>query len=121
MPAGALAVRKPAPVCPCRRGPWGACGGTAGAIGIWRKGGRVQAGGHFVARTPAALPASPEKEIIPDQVGDNGKYGRSPRSQPITISKQQQAVSVFVEGIRQSVEGCWELVEITDFQPFPAR
>ena len=37
-------------------GAWGA----AGAVCIWRKGGRVRSDGHFAARTAAALPAPPE-------------------------------------------------------------
>ena len=59
-PAGAWAVRGPVDVCPCRRGPWGGCVGRLARVNIWRKGGRVRADGHFVARTAAALPAPPE-------------------------------------------------------------
>ncbi len=39
-------------------GAWGA----AGAVCIWRKGGRVRSDGHFAARTAAALPAPPERD-----------------------------------------------------------
>ena len=59
--------------------------GAAGAMGIWREGGRVLADGHFSARTSAALPTPPYnwqrhphlgsvlRMEIPDQVGDDGK------------------------------------------------
>ena len=46
-PAGAWGVWEPAHVCQCGRGPWGGCGRAAGAVGLWRKGGRVLAGKRF--------------------------------------------------------------------------
>ena len=60
-PAGAGAVREPVDVCLRRRGPWGGCVGRLARVNIWRKGGRVRADGHFVARTAAALPAPPDR------------------------------------------------------------
>ena len=57
--AGAWGVRGPVAVCLRRRGPWGACAGEAGAMGLWREGGRVLVGGHFSAQTSAALPPPP--------------------------------------------------------------
>ena len=87
---------------PVLSGAVGSVRGAAGAIALWRKGGRMRKDGHFVVRTTAALPPppvwigvrphwSPDLRIkgrkngirpqtrsflrmeIPDQVGDDDK------------------------------------------------
>ena len=61
-PAGGLAARGPAHVCQCGRGPWGGCGGAAGAIGwrrIKRQGGGGQAFSCLHDGSPAGSAGSP--------------------------------------------------------------
>ena len=61
-------MRGPVAVCLWRRGPWGACAGEAGAMGLWREGGRVLVDGHFSARTSASLPPPPKTLVLARQV-----------------------------------------------------
>lgn len=53
---------------PVPSGAVGSVCGAAGAIGIWRNGGRVLVDGHFSARTSAALPPPPKNLVLARQV-----------------------------------------------------
>ena len=51
--------------------------GSAGAVGIWRKGGRVLVDGHFSARTAAALSPPPVCGDSPVKPANDGSAARN--------------------------------------------